>query len=73
MASKLLMDTPSERFVAAKNRQKFAATQLFESGYAFPFDEFQVTACHAIESGKGVLVAAPTGAGKLLSVNSRRI
>lgn len=66
MASKLLMDTPSERFVAAKNRQKFAATQLFESGYAFPFDEFQVTACHAIESGKGVLVAAPTGAGKTI-------
>jgi ATP-dependent RNA helicase HelY len=60
------METPSERFIAAKNRQKFLSTQLFESGYSFPFDEFQITACHAIESGKGVLVAAPTGAGKTI-------
>ena len=28
------------------------------------FDEFQITACQAVEDGKGVLVAAPTGAGK---------
>ena len=30
----------------------------------FPLDPFQVEACRAVEAGKGVLVAAPTGAGK---------
>ena len=32
--------------------------------YAFDFDDFQVAACDALESGHGVLVAAPTGSGK---------
>src|SRR5690554_275395 len=32
--------------------------------FDFPLDEFQVTACRALEEGRGVLVAAPTGAGK---------
>jgi ATP-dependent RNA helicase HelY len=32
--------------------------------FDFPFDDFQIEACHAVEDGKGVLVAAPTGAGK---------
>ncbi|HEV2891171.1 MAG TPA: DEAD/DEAH box helicase [Frankiaceae bacterium] len=36
----------------------------FAARYEFPLDEFQVTACRALEAGKGVLVAAPTGAGK---------
>ncbi|HEU4332258.1 MAG TPA: DEAD/DEAH box helicase [Lapillicoccus sp.] len=30
----------------------------------FPLDPFQVEACEALEAGHGVLVAAPTGAGK---------
>jgi ATP-dependent RNA helicase HelY len=29
-------------------------------------DPFQIEACHALENGKGVLVAAPTGAGKTI-------
>jgi ATP-dependent RNA helicase HelY len=33
-------------------------------GYSFPLDEFQLTACQALEAGRGVLVAAPTGSGK---------
>ncbi|MGQ0845882.1 MAG: DEAD/DEAH box helicase [Sporichthyaceae bacterium] len=36
----------------------------FEAGYPFRLDEFQVAACRALEAGSGVLVAAPTGAGK---------
>jgi ATP-dependent RNA helicase HelY len=36
----------------------------FRSLYEFDFDDFQVAACHALESGHGVLVAAPTGSGK---------
>src|SRR5688500_13704420 len=36
----------------------------FAARYEFPLDPFQVTACQAVEAGEGVLVAAPTGAGK---------
>src|SRR5665647_3394627 len=36
----------------------------FAMGYDFPFDDFQVQACRAVAAGDGVLVAAPTGAGK---------
>jgi ATP-dependent RNA helicase HelY len=36
----------------------------FAARYEFPLDEFQLTACEALEAGEGVLVAAPTGAGK---------
>ncbi|MCW2543893.1 MAG: ATP-dependent helicase, partial [Frankiales bacterium] len=36
----------------------------FEAGYPFGLDPFQRTACLALEQGHGVLVAAPTGAGK---------
>ena len=41
-------------------------TQLarFAAGLDFGLDPFQVTACQALEAGRGVLVAAPTGAGK---------
>jgi ATP-dependent RNA helicase HelY len=38
----------------------------FAEGYQFPFDEFQVQACQAVADGAGVLVAAPTGAGKTI-------
>jgi ATP-dependent RNA helicase HelY len=33
-------------------------------GYPFGLDAFQRVACKALEEGRGVLVAAPTGAGK---------
>jgi ATP-dependent RNA helicase HelY len=38
----------------------------FAKGYEFPLDDFQVRACQAVSSGQGVLVAAPTGAGKTI-------
>ena len=36
----------------------------FSALYPFGLDEFQVDGCEALEEGRGVLVAAPTGAGK---------
>jgi ATP-dependent RNA helicase HelY len=36
----------------------------FAARYEFPLDPFQLDACEALQAGEGVLVAAPTGAGK---------
>ncbi|MFE0747958.1 DEAD/DEAH box helicase [Gordonia sp. NPDC058843] len=43
-------------------------TQLdsFTSRLAFRLDDFQLRACEALEGGHGVLVCAPTGAGKTI-------
>ncbi|MSO16415.1 MAG: DEAD/DEAH box helicase [Candidatus Planktophila sp.] len=58
------MTTPAEQYAAAKKRGTHPLTTQFIEQFNFGFDEFQITACHAVEDGKGVLVAAPTGAGK---------
>ena len=58
------MTTPAERYAAAKLRGAHPVTTEFLLTFDFEFDPFQITACHAVEDGKGVLVAAPTGAGK---------
>ncbi|HET6693483.1 MAG TPA: DEAD/DEAH box helicase [Pedococcus sp.] len=62
------MSTPAERYAASAKRTQQAQTQLaaFIEGLSFPLDDFQVRACEAVEEGKGVLVAAPTGAGKTI-------
>ena len=39
----------------------------FAAGYPFPLDAYQREACAHIEAGAGVLVAAPTGAGKTVA------
>ena len=36
----------------------------FAKSYDFPLDDFQLRACQAVAVGQGVLLAAPTGAGK---------
>ncbi|MEP6629712.1 MAG: DEAD/DEAH box helicase, partial [Lapillicoccus sp.] len=41
-----------------------AELATFTASLDFPLDPFQVQACTALEAGHGVLVAAPTGAGK---------
>ncbi|MCW2777648.1 MAG: putative nuclear exosomal helicase [Frankiales bacterium] len=56
--------TPAERYAAFRRGQGGAALTAFEAGYPFGLDAFQRTACKALEDGRGVLVAAPTGAGK---------
>lgn len=58
------LETPAERFAAAKKRSSHPLTNDFIAQFDFGFDDFQIAACHAVEEGRGVLVAAPTGAGK---------
>ena len=58
--------TPSQRMAMAKERGAKKLTNTFVERYPFSMDPFQVAGCHALESGKSVLVAAPTGAGKTI-------
>ena len=58
------MSTPAVAYAAAKKRGAHPITTAFVQTFDFEFDPFQISACHAVEEGKGVLVAAPTGAGK---------
>ena len=58
------MTTPAERYAAAKLRGQHPVTTEFLLTFDFEFDPFQISAFHAVEDGRGVLVAAPTGAGK---------
>lgn len=60
--------TPAERYTAARLRAAEEATALapFREMYDFELDPFQIEACKALETGKGVLVAAPTGSGKTI-------
>jgi ATP-dependent RNA helicase HelY len=60
------MTSPAERFAAASRAQAYAETRVgnFQAGLEFSLDPFQITACEALDAGRGVLVAAPTGAGK---------
>src|SRR3954449_3552478 len=60
------MASPAERYAAARRRSDHSALRDFAIGYDFPFDDFQQHACEALEDGHGVLVAAPTGAGKTI-------
>jgi ATP-dependent RNA helicase HelY len=60
------MTTPAERFALAKTRGQFSETNTFVERYPFSMDNFQIQGCQALESGKSVLVAAPTGAGKTI-------
>jgi len=62
------MTSPAERYAA--NRRRAAGTVVnpalseFAAVLPFPLDPFQHDACVALERGSGVLVCAPTGAGK---------
>ncbi|QGU01991.1 ski2-like helicase [Corynebacterium kalinowskii] len=38
----------------------------FSAALSFPLDDFQIEGCQAVEAGHGVLVCAPTGAGKTI-------
>ncbi|MDF8266207.1 DEAD/DEAH box helicase [Luteipulveratus flavus] len=60
------MPTPAERHAAARERRRFDSSHVgrFAEQYSFPLDDFQVRGCAAVQDGRGVLVAAPTGSGK---------
>jgi ATP-dependent RNA helicase HelY len=58
--------TPSERYADYRRGRKHPVLREFRGLYDFPLDDFQVRGCEAIEEGRGVLVAAPTGSGKTI-------
>src|SRR6266496_5168645 len=62
------MTSPAERYTAARDRAadiaRFPALHEFAEGLSFDLDDFQRAACESLERGSGVLVCAPTGAGK---------
>src|SRR5947209_18029136 len=60
------MASAAQRYAAAKKRGGQPALAEFARGFNFALDPFQVAACEALEDGHGVLVAAPTGAGKTI-------
>ena len=57
---------PAERYAAFQREKAFPMLKDFAGLYGFELDDFQVRACQEIESGRGVLVAAPTGSGKTI-------
>ncbi|GAB3117066.1 hypothetical protein GCM10027055_27820 [Janibacter alkaliphilus] len=60
------MPSPAERYAQAARRRRDGGDRLedFAAGLDFALDPFQREACEALGRGTGVLVAAPTGAGK---------
>ncbi|MFR9728808.1 DEAD/DEAH box helicase [Saccharopolyspora sp. MS10] len=56
--------SPAESYAAHRRRSAHPKFAEFSSAMSFELDAFQRTACQALESGHGVLVCAPTGAGK---------
>jgi ATP-dependent RNA helicase HelY len=58
------MSSPAERYAAARRRTAHPTLSDFTAQLGFTLDPFQVEACEALDEGSGVLVCAPTGAGK---------
>ncbi|XVU21719.1 DEAD/DEAH box helicase [Actinoplanes sp. CA-054009] len=62
------MTSPAERYAESKRRAarvaEFPALDDFMLDVGFDLDDFQRAACESLERGSGVLVCAPTGAGK---------
>ena len=58
--------SPAEAYARFRQRQGSPLLAAFSDGYPFAFDEYQREACAQLEAGSGVLVAAPTGAGKTI-------
>lgn len=60
------MSDPASRFSCAESARAHPLTTAFAAGQRFDLDPFQIAGCHALEEGRSVLVAAPTGAGKTI-------
>src|SRR5215218_1449004 len=58
--------SPAEAYASFRQKQASPLLAAFADGYGFVFDDYQREACAQIEAGSGVLVAAPTGAGKTI-------
>ncbi|QKJ19547.1 DEAD/DEAH box helicase [Microbacterium hominis] len=61
---------PAERYAraseSARQDRSHPITADFAAGQRFILDPFQLEGCRALEDGRSVLVAAPTGAGKTI-------
>ncbi|WP_216204713.1 DEAD/DEAH box helicase [Amycolatopsis aidingensis] len=56
--------TPAEAYAGSRRRAAYPQLTRFAAEASFEFDQFQRQGCEALEDGHGVLVCAPTGAGK---------
>ena len=57
---------PADAYARFRAGQATPELTAFADGYGFVFDDYQREACARLEAGSGVLVAAPTGAGKTI-------
>ncbi|GAB3443573.1 DEAD/DEAH box helicase [Actinophytocola sediminis] len=56
--------SPAEAYAASRHRSRHPQLTEFAGQLPFELDPFQEQGCVALEDGHGVLVCAPTGAGK---------
>ncbi|SFR77720.1 ATP-dependent RNA helicase HelY [Agromyces sp. CF514] len=56
--------SPAERYAMSREQRRRPRLQDFAASQRFDLDAFQHAACGALDEGRSVLVAAPTGAGK---------
>ncbi|GAA1673187.1 DEAD/DEAH box helicase [Microbacterium lacus] len=62
----MTVPSPAERYARAEQSRSHPLTAAFAAAQRFELDDFQIAGCHALEDGRSVLVAAPTGAGKTI-------
>lgn len=58
--------SPAERYALSRQQRRQPRLQEFAANLSFDLDPFQRAACGALDEGRSVLVAAPTGAGKTI-------
>lgn len=62
--------SPADRYARAaalsRDKRRHPVTADFAAAREFELDPFQIESCRALEEGRSVLVAAPTGAGKTI-------
>jgi len=56
--------SPAEGYARHRAARAHPVFTEFAGQFPFELDDFQARACREVEEGRGVLVAAPTGAGK---------
>jgi len=56
--------SPAERYARSRQQRRQPRVGDFAAEQRFDLDPFQLAACAALDEGRSVLVAAPTGAGK---------
>ncbi|HNA99885.1 MAG TPA: DEAD/DEAH box helicase, partial [Marmoricola sp.] len=58
--------SPAQKYARNRHQAQFPHLRDFVGTLAFDLDHFQIRGCEVLESGRSVLVAAPTGAGKTI-------